>query len=95
MDKFYDDRSKKLFYIIREELNDFDPLGVIKNNPTLVDEYDMENKLIISVLNNYSDYKEFAEKICEIFISTTGEKVRVEDGYKCAKNILEKVKPYK
>jgi len=92
MDKSFTDKHKKIYYIVREELNKIDPLGVIKCNENLIDEYDMETKIIIPLINNYSDYKEFAKKICEIMSLATGEQLQPDNYYTCAKNILEKSK---
>lgn len=52
----------------------------------------MENIEIIPLINKYTDYKEFANKICEIFIESTEMKLCPEQFYECAKNILEKTK---
>lgn len=59
---------------------------------TIANEYDMENIEIIPLINKYTDYKEFANKICEIFIESTEMKLCPEQFYECAKNILEKTK---
>ena len=83
---------KDVFDIIREELNKVDPLGAIASNSMLIDEYDTENQKIITLINDYSNYKEFAEKICEIFIESTEMKFNPQNFYECAKNILEKTK---
>ena len=62
------------------------------NNDRLEDEYDLENKAFIAHIKNYTDYKEFAKKICEIFVKSTGMKLQPKEFYKCAKNIIEKAK---
>ena len=59
---------------------------------SIANEYDMENAEIIPIIENYTDYKEFASKICEIFIKSTEMKLLPEQFYECAKNILEKTK---
>ena len=92
MEKIFKDKYKKIFCIVREELNKIDPIGVVKYNSNLVDEYDMENQMIIPLINDYSDYKEFAKKICEILTNATGEQLQPENCYECAKNILDKSK---
>lgn len=85
-------KYKKLFEIVREELNKIDPIGVVIDNDNLNDEYDLENQEIITLIRNYTDYKEFAKKICEIFIKSTNMKFQPKEFYECAKNILEKTK---
>ena len=59
---------------------------------SIANEYDMENARIIPIIENYTDYKELANKICEIFVETTEMKLKPELFYECAKNILEKTK---
>lgn len=59
---------------------------------SIANEYDMENAEIIPIIKNYTNYKDFANKICEIFINSTGMKFSPEMFYECAKNILEKSK---
>ena len=86
------EKYKKMFNIVREELNIIDPIGVVCDNENLNDEYDLENQEILAVIKNYTDYKEFAEKICEIFVKSTNIKLNPEEFYKCAKNILERTK---
>lgn len=81
-----------LFNIVREELNKVDPIRAVLNNPNLVDEYDLENKKILTVIKNCSDYKDLSNKICEVFIESTGINFRPEIFYECAKNILEKTR---
>ena len=39
------EKYKKMFCVVREELNKADPLGVVLENPNLCDEYDYENQL--------------------------------------------------
>ena len=92
MKKSLTDKYRKIFDIVREELNILDPIGVVKCNSNLVDEYDTETRMIIPLIDDYSDHKTFAKKICEIFANTTGEQLRLEKCYQCAKNILEKSK---
>ena len=83
-----------LFNIVRNELNIVDPIGIIcdKDKTKLVDEYDIENREIIPLINKYDDHKQFANKICEIFIKSTEIKFSAEMFYECAKNILKKSK---
>jgi hypothetical protein len=85
---------KEIFNIVREEINKVDPIGVVDDSqlPYVIDEYDMENQEIITIIKKYDDYKELANKICEIFIETTEMKLKPELFYECAKNILEKTK---
>ena len=83
---------EKLFEIVRAELNQLDPLKIISSNKNLIDEYDFENQKIISIINENNDYKDFANKICEIFTKSTKANFKAEDFYDCAKNILEKSK---
>ena len=85
-------KYKRLFEIVREELNKVDPIGVVMDNDNLNDEYDLENQEIIPIIKNYTDYKEFAKKICEIFVKSTEMKLQPNEFYQCAKNILEKTK---
>lgn len=86
--------NEKIFNIVREELNKVDPIGVFgeSGESLLIDEYDLENQKILLLLKDYTDYKELAEKICEIFIETTEIKLFPEEFYECAKNILERIK---
>ena len=83
-------KYKVMFNIVREELNKIDPLGVVLTNPVLVDEYDFENQKILTLIKNYSDYKDLSNKICEIFIESIGINFLPEEFYECAKNILER-----
>lgn len=85
---------KEIFNIVREEINKVDPIGVVDDSqlPYVIDEYDMENQEIITIIKKYDDYKELANKICDIFIETTEMKLNPELFYECAKNILEKTK---
>ena len=85
-------KYKNMFNIIREELNRVDPIGVIKDNKNLEDEYDLENQEILTLIKKYTDPKEFAKKICEIFIKTTKMHLTPDEFFDCAKNILEKTK---
>ena len=85
-------KYKKMFNIVREELNRVDPIGVINNNESLNDEYDLENQEILTLIKKYADPKEFAEKICEIFVKSTEIELTPEEFFECAKNILEKTK---
>ena len=85
-------RYKKMFNIVREELNHIDPLGVIDDNENLKDEYDLENQEILTLIKNYKDHKEFAKKICEIFTRSTNMQFLEDEFFECAKNILDKTK---
>ena len=81
-----------LFEIVRKELNNLDPIGVVSSNSKLLDEYDTETKEIISIIKTSFNYKDFAIKICEIFNNSTDSNFKPEYFYKCAKNILSKIK---
>ena len=86
--------NEKIFNIVREELNRVDPIGVFgeSEESLLIDEYDLESQEILPLIKNYTDYKEFAKKICEIFFNTTEINLTPEEFYECAKNILERTK---
>ena len=84
-------KYKSMFNIVRDELNKIDPIGVVLDNPNLIDEYDFENQKILTFVQQTSDYKELADKICEIFIESTGINLNPEEFYECSKNILEKI----
>lgn len=73
-------------------MNKIDPIGVISDDDELQDEYDLENQEIIPLIETYTDYKEFAKKICEIFVKSINMKFQPKEFYDCAKNILEKTK---
>ena len=47
---------KQLFEIIRSELNALDPLGVVLDNPNLLDEYNLETQEIILLLKDSNIY---------------------------------------
>lgn len=82
---------KKQFQIIREELNKVDPLGVILDNPNLIDEYDLETQKILVSLNKISNYIELAKIITNIFKETVNEDYDEKLFYDCAKNIYNKL----
>ena len=84
-------KYKSMFNIVRDELNKIDPIGVVLDNQNLINEYDFENQKILTIIQKCSDYKELADKICEIFIESTGINLNPEEFYECAKNILEKI----
>ena len=81
---------KEMYNKIRNELNILDPLGVVKNNPKLFDEYNLESESILSILNKVVDYKDLAYSICEIFENTTELSYKKSQFYNCSKNILDK-----
>ena len=85
-------KYKKMFNIVREELNRVDPIGIIENNKNLEDEYDLENQEILTLIKKHTDPKEFAEKICEIFVKSTEIELSPDEFFECAKNILDKIK---
>ena len=75
-------------------MNKVDPIGVFideEETSLLINEYDLENERIIPLIDKYTDYKEFANKICEIFIELVEIKLNPEEFYDCARNILERV----
>ena len=82
---------KKQFLIIREELNNVDPLGVT-DNENLIDEYDLENEYILTHLYKVKDEFELAKKIAEIFFKTCNINSSSDKWLTCAKNILQKIK---
>ena len=82
--------TKNIFDIVREELNRLDPLGVVLGNDKLIDEYDLECEKKLEQIKNYTDYKKFAKKICEIFMETTEMKLKPKIFFECAKNILNR-----
>ena len=84
-------KYKEMFNIVRDELNKIDPIGVVADNPNLVDEYDFENQKILTFVQQISDHKELANKICEIFVESTEINLQPEEFYECAKNILDKL----
>lgn len=83
-------KTNAMFEIVRTELNKVDPLGIVFSNKNLIDEYDSENKKILAIVETQTDYKEFAKKICEIFIDSTELDLTPENFFDCAKNILER-----
>ncbi len=83
---------KQLFTIIRNELNALDPLGVVLDNPNLLDEYNLETQEIILLLKDNLDYKTLATKICDIFVKTTNMDFLPRTFEPCAKSILQKSK---
>ena len=90
--KVMNDKSNKMFAIVREELNNLDILGVVKDNKKLVDEYDLENQMILARLKEDMDYIGLAKIIKEIFEINLAEKFNEEIVFNTAKNILEKIK---
>ena len=53
-------KYKKMFNIIREELNRVDPIGVIKDNKNLEDEYDLANLVVKYLLKDGYDVERFS-----------------------------------
>ena len=86
------EKYKKMFCVVREELNKADPLGVVLENPNLCDEYDYENQKILTIINNCDNYTNLAEKMCEIFKESTKINFLPEHFYESAKNILNRIK---
>ena len=80
-----------MFNVIRNELNKIDPLGVVLGNKNLINEYDFETLKILEIIHEKIDYKDFSNKICEIFIQSTEMDFKPENFYDCAKNILKKL----
>ena len=80
-----------MFAIIREELNNLDILGVLKDNKQLIDEYDLENQMILANLKEDMDYIGLARRMKEIFKDTLGEKFNEEIFFNTAKNILGRI----
>ena len=85
-------KYKKMFCVVKEELNKIDPLGVVLENPNLCDEYDYENKKILTMIKDSENYTDLAQKMCDIFKETTNMNFTPEHFYESAKNILNRIK---
>ena len=85
-------KYKKMFCVVKEELNKIDPLGVVLENPNLCDEYDYENQKILTMIKDSENYTDLAQKMCDIFKETTNMNFTPEYFYESAKNILNRIK---
>lgn len=82
----------KMFAILREELNKLDVLKVLEHHTKLNDEYDLENQMILSSINEDMNYVAISKIMKNIFEETLSEKFEEEIFYCTAKNILERIK---
>lgn len=80
-----------VFNIVREELNNLDPMGIQPGIVCPADEYDLEANMIVKKLSNAKDYETLAQEIRSIFNEMFDENFNIEVFYKCAKNILNRI----
>ena len=78
------------FNIVRSELNNLDPLGVLDDH-NLVDEYDLENEMLLSKLSEVADHVELAVALNDIFKYTLAEDYGYQYFLECTKNIIDKI----
>lgn len=86
-------KSEKL-EIIKEEINRWDPVGLIKKGAS-PDEYNIEIKKIVNRINKIETVEELNEAIEQIFQKMFGENLFIEDKKeiaKVAKKIFKKIK---
>lgn len=89
--KTFKKQYEGMFYIVRNELNKVDPMGLAPGKYCPIDEYDPETTMVLTKIKNGIDYIELSKSIGLIFDEMFGEEFSESMFYGCSKNILEKV----
>lgn len=83
-----DEDYKRRFALIRRALNELDPICVICDYPYLVDEYDLENYMLLTKIDEVHDIEELAKLIGAIFLKTTSLFCGKQELIECANKIM-------
>lgn len=84
-------KHKKMFDIVRSELNKVDPMGLEPDKSCPIDEYNPETEMVLAKIKDGMDYLELAKHIGAIFTEMFGRDFEESMFYDCAKNILEQI----
>lgn len=91
MNKALKIKHKKMLDIVRNELNQVDPMGFRHDESCPIEEYNLEAEMVLAQIKEGIELVELAKQIALIFSKMFGKDFEESMFYDCARNILDRI----